>query len=238
MKKTIKILSIIIFTCMFITSCDNNIDNYKAPNGGIYGTIYDKVTGEPIPLPVQGSSGVMVSLSELNTNATASVDFRAKVDGTFTNTKVFNGDYYVKVAGPFVGICDGYATIDGQTQSDLYAIPLGRASIEASVSSDNKITINYTAEKSDPSLSLTDVSLMWNYAPGVDVNSANYATKISMGTTTSGTYVFDLPNNTQFVENNYKIKSNNNKVYVRASVTVNGKTNYSTILELQINDIY
>ncbi len=236
MKKIVNIIGFVVaFT--LITSCDNNIDNYEAPNGGIYGTIYDKETGDPIPLPVQGSSGVMVSLSELNTSATASVDFRAKADGTYTSTKVFNGDYYVKATGPFVGICEGYVTIKGQTKLDLYAIPLGRVSIEASVSSDNKITINYTAEKSDASLSLTDVSLMWNYAPGVDANSSNYITKTSMGTNASGIYVFDLANDSQFITNFYKIKANGYRVYVRASVTTNSYVNYSPTIELVVNDI-
>ena len=60
-----------------VTACENEIDNYEAPNGGVYGSIYDKETHEPIPMPVAGSSGVMISLYEQNTGATASVDFRA-----------------------------------------------------------------------------------------------------------------------------------------------------------------
>ena len=45
-----------------VTACENEIDNYEAPNGGVYGSIYDKETHEPIPMPVAGSSGVMISL--------------------------------------------------------------------------------------------------------------------------------------------------------------------------------
>ena len=56
----------------------------------------NKETNEPVPMPVLGSSGVMMSLYEQNTGATASVDFRARQDGTFEHTKVFNGSYRIQ----------------------------------------------------------------------------------------------------------------------------------------------
>lgn len=76
MNKIINIGLTALFAC-FVAACENDIDNYDAPNGGVYGTIYDKETNEPVPMPVPGSSGVMMSLYEQNTGATASVDFRA-----------------------------------------------------------------------------------------------------------------------------------------------------------------
>ena len=75
MNKIINIGLTALFAC-FMVACENDIDNYDAPNGGVHGTIYDKETNEPIPMPVPGSSGVMMSLYEQNTGATASVDFR------------------------------------------------------------------------------------------------------------------------------------------------------------------
>ena len=90
MNKIVNIGLTALFAC-FVAACENDIDNYDAPNGGVYGTIYDKETNEPVPMPVPGSSGVMMSLYEQNTGATASVDFRARQDGTFEHTKVFNG---------------------------------------------------------------------------------------------------------------------------------------------------
>ena len=82
MNKIVNIGLTALFAC-FVAACENDIDNYDAPNGGVYGTIYDKETNEPVPMPVPGSSGVMMSLYEQNTGATASVDFRARQDGTF-----------------------------------------------------------------------------------------------------------------------------------------------------------
>ena len=58
-----------------MTSCVNELDNYDEPNGGISGTIVDAETGEAVPLPVQGSTGVIIKMMEQNTGATKSVDF-------------------------------------------------------------------------------------------------------------------------------------------------------------------
>ncbi len=223
-------------------ACENEIDNYDAPDGGVYGTIYDKQTNEVIPLPVYGSTGVMISLYEQDTDATESVDFRASQDGTFKNTKVFNGEYRIQAKdGPFVGVCEEYVTINGQTKVDLYAIPFSRASLKVSVSDDNKLTINYKAKPSSETMTISDVSVIWNYAPNVDANNSNLAGKSSLGAAESGTYVWDLMNDTQFIENHYKILSNNNKVYVRIASTVTvgeeSYVNYSQVAEVTVNDI-
>ena len=75
------------------TSCLSDMDNYESPNGGIKGQILDAETNEPIPLPVQGSTGVIINMFEQNTDATQSVDFYAKMDGSYENAKLFNCDY-------------------------------------------------------------------------------------------------------------------------------------------------
>ena len=84
------------------TSCLSDLDNYESPNGGIKGQILDAETNEPIPLPVQGSTGVIINMFEQNTDATQSVDFYAKMDGSYENAKLFNCDYKIVVKGPFV----------------------------------------------------------------------------------------------------------------------------------------
>ena len=57
MNKIINIGLTALFAC-FVAACENDIDNYDAPNGGVYGTIYDKETNEPVPMPVPGSSRI------------------------------------------------------------------------------------------------------------------------------------------------------------------------------------
>ena len=233
--KKIKYISIIFATFLLaFTACENDIDNYDSPNGGIRGTVYDEVTNEPIPLPVQGEAGVMVNLFEQNTNATEPISFRAKQDGTYEHTKVFNGEYKVVVEGPFVNKCEGLTTVKGQTTYDLKAVPYARISAEATVSSDNKVSITYGVSTTNATFNVDEVSLLWNFAPGVDNNSSNYA-KRDKTNALSGTYVFDLPNDSQFKENHYKIQANKNRIYVRVAAKTNGVTNYSKTIELTTN---
>ena len=85
------------------TSCLSDMDNYESPNGGIKGQILDAETNEPIPLPVQGSTGVIINMFEQNTDATQSVDFYAKMDGSYENAKLFNCDYKIVVRTNNIG---------------------------------------------------------------------------------------------------------------------------------------
>ena len=85
MKKISLIL--LAFCSICFTSCLSDLDNYESPNGGIKGQILDQETKEPIPLPVQGSTGVIINLYEQGTDATQSVDFYAKMDGSYEQWK-------------------------------------------------------------------------------------------------------------------------------------------------------
>ena len=58
-----KISLLFMAICSFcFTSCLSDLDNYEAPNGGISGRILDAETNEPSPLPVQGSTGVIINM--------------------------------------------------------------------------------------------------------------------------------------------------------------------------------
>lgn len=239
MKKIYYICLLVAFV-FFMASCENDIDNYDMPNGGIFGTVIDEQTGEAIPFPVEGGSGVMVSLTEIETGATAPITFRANQDGTYRNTKVFNGYYRISFGNcPVVGIAEEYVEIKGQTEFDILALPFSRISANASISADNEITVNYEVETLDPSFVLKNVQVMWNYAPGVDINNANHANIATKGSAASGSHLFELLNDREFVENHYKIVSNKNKIYVRVSATTEvasmSNTNYSKVIELTIN---
>ncbi|GBU07718.1 hypothetical protein AwDysgo_10490 [Bacteroidales bacterium] len=191
---------------LIFTSCINELDNYHAPNGGIKGLILDEETNKPIPLPVQGSTGVIINLTEQNTQATQSVDFYAKYDGSYENSQVFNCDYKVSVKGPFVSAYEGFITVNGITTFDLKALPYARIEAEASVV-DGKISINYTVEKTKSSFLISEVYAYWNFAPGVDNGGANQAGKLTMQEV-SGTAIFDLLNDENYKNNLHKIQAN------------------------------
>ena len=188
------------------TSCLSDMDNYESPNGGIKGQILDAETNEPIPLPVQGSTGVIINMFEQNTDATQSVDFYAKMDG-----------------------CEEFVTVKGQTTLDLKATPYARINASAQVTG-KKITITYKVNPTNSNFKVSEVYGYWNFAPGVDNGNANQAGKQTVKEQ-EGTIVFDLENDKTYQDNLYKIQANGNKIYVRVGAKTEGAVNYSTIIE-------
>jgi hypothetical protein len=78
------------------------IDNYDAPDETLQGEVVDVATGEPV-LTDQGSEGIRVRLLELSWGANATYqDFNCMPNGTFQNTKLFKGNYNIRVDGPFI----------------------------------------------------------------------------------------------------------------------------------------
>lgn len=217
--------------CSFcLTGCLSNLDNYESPNGGIKGQILDAGTNEPIPLPVQGSTGIIINMYEQNTSATQSVDFYAKMDGSYENAKIFNCDYKIVVNGPFVSPCEEFVTVKGQTTFNVTATPYARISANAQLSG-KKVTVTYKVTPTDPSFKVSAVYGYWNFAPGVDDSNANYAGKQTV-TDTEGSITFDLENDATYQNNLYKIQANGNKLYFRVGAKTEGNLNYSTISEV------
>ena len=218
------------------TSCLSDLDNYESPNGGIKGQILDAETNEPIPLPVQGSTGVIINMFEQNTDATQSVDFYAKMDGSYENAKLFNCDYKIVVNGPFVSPCEEFVTVKGQTTLDLKATPYARINASAQVTG-KKITITYKVNPTNSNFKVF-ASIVKNGGTvrginvkgGVDNGNANQAGKQTVKEQ-EGTIVFDLENDKTYQDNLYKIQANGNKIYVRVGAKTEGAVNYSTIIE-------
>jgi hypothetical protein len=220
-----KIIFLSLALALLNAGCQNDLDNYNAPNGSIKGTILDADTNEPIPLPVQGSTGVIVSMYEQNTTATQSVDFYAKYDGSYENSRVFNCQYKIVANGPFVAPCEANVEVNGPTTFDLKATPCARIAASATQSG-GSVTVQYSAIPANPSLKVAEVYAYWNFAPGVDDGAANYAGKKTL-TDATGSVTFDLANDAAFKANLYKIQANGNKIYIRIGAKTNGKINYS-----------
>lgn len=230
--KKITLIAFAVCTAFCLTGCLNELDNYDAPNGGIKGQILDAETNELIPLPVQGSTGTVINLFEQNTDATKSVDFYAKYDGTYEHSQIFNCEYKVVVNGPFVSPCEGTIHVKGQTTFDLKATPYSRIKASASVSNE-VVTIQYEVIPTSSSFNVSEIYGYWNFAPGVDDGAANYAGKTTVSGT-SGTITFDLKNDQTYQDNTYKIQSNGNKVYLRVGAKTEGVINYSTIVIVEV----
>lgn len=101
--KNILYASLLGFAVM-LTSCDIfEMDNYDEPDCTLWGEVVDAATGNRV-LTDQGSEGIRVRLTELSwgENVTPNPDFWCMPDGTFQNTKLFKGNYYVRIDGPFI----------------------------------------------------------------------------------------------------------------------------------------
>jgi hypothetical protein len=94
--------SIFCLAAMTFTSCE--IDNYEIPQETLRGSIVNLETGEPV-LTDQGGEGTRVRLRELSWTETAepdNFDFWCMKEGIFQNTRIFEGNYNVRVDGAFI----------------------------------------------------------------------------------------------------------------------------------------
>lgn len=117
MKKNI-ILTLLFAGLFSATSCSLfELDNYDAPEETLRGTVVDVATGKPV-LTDQGSEGIRVRLTELSygPNVQHNPDFYCKPDGTFQNTKLFEGEYNIRIDGPFIPLLR--ETADGAPIAD------------------------------------------------------------------------------------------------------------------------
>ncbi len=100
-----KITVYLLFGALFSFSACGlfEIDNYAEPAETIQGEVVDVLTGEPV-LTDQGSEGIRVRLTELSygENVTHNPDFYCMMNGEFQNTKIFKGNYNIRIDGPFI----------------------------------------------------------------------------------------------------------------------------------------
>jgi hypothetical protein len=95
---------ILLLALFSFSSCSLfELDNYDEPAETLQGEVVDAATGEPV-LTDQGSEGIRVRLTELSwgDNVNHNPDFYCMPDGTFQNTKIFKGNYNIRIDGPFI----------------------------------------------------------------------------------------------------------------------------------------
>lgn len=100
MKRSVLLITIFV-AILSMTSCQK-FDNYAPPKETLCGSIVDKETGEPFFTEVD-NNGVRIKLLEYSwSDNPTPYYFTVKQDGTFNNTKIFEGYYNIEPEGAFV----------------------------------------------------------------------------------------------------------------------------------------
>ncbi|MCW3787940.1 DUF3823 domain-containing protein [Plebeiibacterium sediminum] len=229
-----------------------DIDNYDAPAETLKGQVIDVATGEPV-LTDQGSEGIRIRLTELSygDNVTHNPDFYCMPDGTFQNTKIFKGQYYVRIDGPFiplvredsrgVPVADEIKTVDiaGVTEITYEVQPflkvewvgeptVSNNKVKAKVRVTRAVTPEVFKEKIEPMgdysssfLNVTDIQLFVSYSSSVGYRARDQRWSSEIEYT--GAAFNSLLGQTITIESNGEIPSGS-VVFIRAAARINYDT--------------
>lgn len=118
MKKIL--YSLLIGTmAMMSTSC-MEVDNFDEPEARYTGKLIDVTTGQPV-LASQGESKIRLWEMSYSLNPSPQ-DIPVKQDGTFKNTKLFNGTYDVQPRGPWWPVEKHRVPIGPNTAEDIIEV--------------------------------------------------------------------------------------------------------------------
>lgn len=250
MKNNFKYIYIPIILTAFTACTLFKYDNYDGPQETLYGKITDK-SGKPV-LTDQGSEGIRIHLVERSWSPDANpLDFYAKADGSYRNTKLFKGDYNIRVDGPFVPIVledavsgktveDNSVNIhlEGEKELDFHVDPflnvelLNVSSVNGKLSAKVKVTrgisrddfkaaISRTGDYKDSYADITDIQLFIGYSPHMGYR--NRDSRWSSALNYSGnSFEADLGN--PVVINSSGAIPSGRKVFVRAAARINYDT--------------
>lgn len=118
--KKITYLTLITFL-VFLYSCE--YDNYPEPKEILTGSIIDKATNQTVQTETGGSGGIRLTLLEYSwSDSPTPYYFYCKQDGTFSNTKIFAGNYNIVAEGAFVPLIqyvNGVKVVDNSQTVDI-----------------------------------------------------------------------------------------------------------------------
>lgn len=181
MKNIKTILFSSIFLLVGCVSC--GIDNYDAPNAGIYGTLISSEDGEPVY--TEQPDGARIELLDQGYANPTPLQFWVKADGTFRNVALFNGNYKVTPKeGPFFPVEAEGVTLNGVTKHDFTVTPylnIHVESIEYGEPGSAEVTVNYTIKRSQTpegleigTKTIAESRLLCNIYPVVSCNNGCY----------------------------------------------------------------
>lgn len=108
-----------LFAAFGFTSC-MEVDNFDGPEAYYTGKIIDRTTGQPV-LASQGECKVRLWEMSYSTNPSPQ-DIPVKQDGTFKNTKLFNGTYDVEPRGAWWPVEKHRVPIGRHTEEDIIEV--------------------------------------------------------------------------------------------------------------------
>ena len=220
-----------------LSSCAK-IDNYDAPDGGLSGRLVDRVTGEVVYQPVNSDGGLRVQLTQQDWIVEADPQFfYAREDGTFTNSRLFSGEYLLDFGqANFFPVDEIPVTIaeDGMTEVEVAVTPFCTVYMDDVVFENRAVratarikrTWNWVAD--NRGCKITGIGLCCHISPNVD-----YGSDHNIGTgeidcsgtedlqllTGEGTFEVNLVlDGTRLQQYAHVIKANGNRLYVRAFV--------------------
>ena len=253
-KRIIRILLPLLFI-----SCE--IDNYDAPNGGLFGRSIDSETGENVPQPVPSDFGLRLRFYEADRENSLEQHFYAQTDGTFCNSRIFNAPIRLVVEQRnFLPVDTFNIIVNGQTQCNISVVPYLRFHIDEAFLHEDKITVRFSVSRNDNEAfdhcKIVGCSLLWNASPQIDNQSVHYAEKVIYTGASADTpdeqllansYSMELDllqadHQTKIKQLSHLIRGNGNRIYLRLCAstkeTIGGGSvyyyNYSEIISVQI----
>ena len=122
--KSTNYFTLFIFIIVGFMSCDN--DNYDFPSETFKGSFIDAVTKEPFQTAI-GNTGIRFTMMEYSWSENPTpYYFYCMMDGTFNNTKIFEGRYGVKPEGAFVPFDEEIIDIKGTVEKNYEVEPFLR----------------------------------------------------------------------------------------------------------------
>jgi hypothetical protein len=145
--KNLRISFIFISSIGLCASCElNELDNYEAPDAGLYGQIIDDETGEPVQQDIV--RGSVIQITEHGYDPVSPQYLVIKNDGTYANSRLFANTYTVQpVRGNFKVMDAQEVQINGQTKLDFRVTPYIRIKDAEINVDDNIITASFRLEQ-------------------------------------------------------------------------------------------
>lgn len=151
-----RILTAILFVFIGgLTSC-MEIDEYDAPDQTLSGAVIDVNTGESIQTEQGG--GIRIRMEETSWSDDAQPTyFWVRQDGTFQNTKVFEGTYVVTpVDGPYFPVEGKTVEVDGNAIVDFDVEPFLNLEITNLEQNGGDIAVSFSISRSTEAFKITD----------------------------------------------------------------------------------